>query len=265
MLRFRQDMQSRPRPLAHSNVSLNTCSHCTLPPHADRESSLVGARRLVPLLLAALVLTICPAGLRAHTLPISYLTVVTDTDYIHLELMFNPFELSFFSELDKNKNGQLEPAELEAQKEELTKRLVGSLKLRVNGKRIQAEVSGLIPDVDSHHLTLRAHYHADARRAAVTIESTLPRITSGSHLTLVTFSRGGQPQLAQLDTQSSKVTFEGEKVERAAVTAGSLRQKAPPIGPFLLLLAIPGMAIFAFAMWMIHIAREPQLKTQPPV
>ena len=203
--------------------------------------------------LGALALSVCVADGRAHTLPISYLYVVPDTDYVHLELMLNPFELSFFSELDQNRNGQLEPAELGAQKETVTRRLRDSLKLTVKGKLIPAEVSGLTPDVDSHHLTLRAHYRVDARRAALTIESTLARITSGSHLTQVTYLRAGQRQLAQLDMQSPKATFEPlQKADRPAVATGPVRREAPPLGPFLLLLSIPGMAVFALAVRVSH-------------
>ena len=203
--------------------------------------------------MVVLVLLTWVADGRAHTLPISYLYLVPDADYVHLELMLNPFELSFFSELDQNKNGQLEPAELEAQKENVTRQLVGSLKLKVNGKVIPAETAGLTPDVDSHHLTLRAHYRVDARRSALTIESTLPRITSGSHLTQVTYMRAAKRQLAQLDMQSPTARFEAfEKADRAAVAASPVRRGAPSVGPFFLLLAIPGMTIFAFAAWMIH-------------
>ena len=213
----------------------------------------VALAHLKGLSVVVLVLLTWVADGRAHTLPISYLYLVPDADYVHLELMLNPFELSFFSELDQNKNGQLEPAELEAQKENVTRQLVGSLKLKVNGKLIPAEVAALTADVDSHHLTLRAHYRVDARRSALTIESTLPRITSGSHLTQVTYMRAAKRQLAQLDMQSPTARFEAfEKADRAAVAASPVRRGAPSVGPFFLLLAIPGMTIFAFAAWMIH-------------
>jgi len=205
----------------------------------------------------------CALGAHAHTLPISYLYVVPDKEYIHLELILNPFELSFFSELDQNKNGQLEPAELEAQKENVTRQLVGALKLSVIGKLIPAEVSGLTPDVDSHHLTLRAHYRVDARRSALTIESTLPRLTSGSHLTQVTFLRTDQRQLAQLDMQSPRATFQPvEAAAQTSLTGGPVRQAAPPFGPFFLLLAIPTFPIIAFAFWKVRRSREPQMKME---
>ena len=46
---------------------------------------------------------------RAHTLPISTLTLVPDENYLHLELILNPFELTFFSELDANHDGRFDP------------------------------------------------------------------------------------------------------------------------------------------------------------
>ncbi|MBI2925123.1 MAG: hypothetical protein HYY24_05390 [Verrucomicrobia bacterium] len=147
------------------------------------------------------------ASATAHTLPISYLTVVPDADYLHLEVTFNPFELTFFSELDRNRNGRLDTAEWEAQQAQITQRLVECLKLRVDDKLIAVETAGLTPDVDSHHATLRAHYRVDARRAPVSLESTLVTLTSGSHFSQVTFGREGRTQTARLDQQSSRVTF----------------------------------------------------------
>ena len=48
----------------------------------------------------------------AHTLPISYLRLVPEADYLHLELIFNPFELALMSEVDDNKDAELDLGEL---------------------------------------------------------------------------------------------------------------------------------------------------------
>lgn len=148
-------------------------------------------------------------GLRAtaHTLPISYIFVVTDQDYVHLELSFNPFELASFMEFDANKNGRLDPEELALSHDKLTHQILDHLVLSADGKPVTAETAGVSPDADSHHATLRAHYRVDARGTALTLESTLQDITSSSHLSQVNFLRDGKPQLAQLDSQSRKVTF----------------------------------------------------------
>lgn len=143
----------------------------------------------------------------AHTLPISYVFVVTDKDYVHLELSFNPFELANFTEFDTNKNGRLDPAELSSGQEKLSRQILDHLTLAVNEKPVAAETAGLAPDGDTHHATLRAHYRVDASRAALTLESTLQEITSSSHLSQVSFLRDGKPQLAQLDSQSHQVAF----------------------------------------------------------
>jgi hypothetical protein len=145
----------------------------------------------------------------AHTLPISYVFVVTDKDYVHLELSFNPFELAGFTEFDTNKNGWLEPEELSGSQDKLTRRILDHLILSADGKPVAAETAGITPDADSHHATLRAHYRVGARRAALALESSLQDITSSSHLSQVNFLRDGKPQLAQLDSQSRKVTFSG--------------------------------------------------------
>ena len=143
-----------------------------------------------------------------HTLPISFLRIVPDADFLHLELTFNPFELTFATELDQNKNGRIDPKEWEEQQGIVTQRILDCLKIEVDGKRVKADVSGVTPDMDSHHATLRAHYPVDARAWPVRVESALGSITSGSHLTQVTFGSEGRLQYAQLDAQSTVATFE---------------------------------------------------------
>ena len=61
---------------------------------------------------AAVLLSALAAA--AHTLPVSYLRLVPEADYLHLELVFNPFELSFVAEVDDNKDNELDPGELQA-------------------------------------------------------------------------------------------------------------------------------------------------------
>jgi hypothetical protein len=143
----------------------------------------------------------------AHTLPISFVIVVTDQDYVHLELSFNPFELASFTDFDANRNGRLDAEELAASQDKLTRQILDHLTLAADGKPVTAETAGIAPDADSHHATLRAHYRVDARRATLTLESSLQDITSSSHLSQVNFLRDGWPQLAQLDAQSHKATF----------------------------------------------------------
>jgi hypothetical protein len=143
----------------------------------------------------------------AHTLPISYVFLVTDKDYVHLELSFNPFELAGFTEFDADQNSRLDPEELTGSQDKLTHQILDHLLLSADGKSVAAETAGIAPDADSHHATLRAHYRVDASRARLTLESSLQDITSRSHLSQVNFLRDGKPQLAQLDSQSRTVTF----------------------------------------------------------
>ncbi len=159
------------------------------------------------LVLAPLLLLLAmPAA--AHTLPVSFLHLVPDADYLHLELTLNPFELTFFSELDANKDGRLDPGEWSGQGEKIAWRILEALKLRVNNRLLVAEIAGLTQSYESHHITVRAHFAIDARRAKVSLESELAALTSGSHITQVNFGRGERVQAARLDMQSNKVTFE---------------------------------------------------------
>jgi len=200
--------------------------------------------------LGCVALLLLLAGrLGAHTLPISFLQVVPGADYLHLELALNPFELSFFSELETHKDGRLDPEELAGQEALVARRILDCLKVRVAGKPVVAEVSGITPDVGSHHFTLRAQYRVDARSKTLELESSLATITSGSHLTQVTFTRAGQRQLAQLDMQSSKVTFDPpDKVQGAAAPGASARGGPAPFAIFLLL-AVPCLTVLAVGWW----------------
>jgi hypothetical protein len=144
----------------------------------------------------------------AHTLPISYLQLVPAEDYLHAELLFNPFELRFMPELDDNKDAELDLKELAAHGQMLADRVAGALKLSVGGKVLRPETVGMDPDLSGHHVRMRAHYKVDARRVPLTVETELSALTSSSHLTQVTYVNGGHQQLAQLDSQSRKVTFQ---------------------------------------------------------
>ena len=159
-------------------------------------------------------------------MPISYLRLVADVDYLHLELVFNPFELAFMPELDDNKDAELDPNELGAHGQVLADRVAGAFKLSAGNTALRPETTGMDPDLNGHHVRLRAHYKVDARRLPLTVETELPTLTSASHLTQVTYVNGGQPQLAQLDPHSRKVTFQPPAEPKAAGSRAGLRRGA---------------------------------------
>ena len=190
---------------------------------------------------AAIAVFALSAG--AHTLPISYLRLQADTDYLHLELVFNAFEISFISELDDNKDGELSSDELRAHGQTLADRVVSALKIRVGDKAIAPETAGMDPDMTGHHVRMRAHYRVDARRLPITVESDLNSITSSSHLIQVTYSAEGSQQLGQLDMQSRKVVFlpvrtVSARTPVAGVEAGKTAFGAVPLITILLLVVV---------------------------
>lgn len=202
----------------------------------------MNVRRELPAVLRCLgaALGMLALAASAHTLPISYLRLVPDADYLHLELVFNPFELTFMSEVDENKDGELSLGELQAHGQTVADRVVGALKLSVVGRELHTETAGMDPDLNGHHVRLRAHYKVDARQVPLTVESDLISITSASHLTQVTYVNGTNTQKAQLDSQSRKVTF----------TPPAGRLPVPPaarptavVGLFLLLLAVLALLV----------------------
>lgn len=174
---------------------------------------MVATRLLLPFSYLLAAMALFPFHAAAHTLPISYLRLQPDADYLHLELVFNAFEISFISELDDNKDGELDEAELKAHGQTLANRVVSALKLTVGGKPVVAETAGMDLDMTGHHVRLRAHYKVDARRLPVTLESELNSITSSSHLIQVTFIEGSRQQLAQLDMHWPRVTFQPYEIK----------------------------------------------------
>lgn len=160
------------------------------------------------MLAVCTAVTLLASAAAAHTLPVSYLRLSTGADYLHFELIFNPFELSFMPEVDDNHDAELSPAELEAHGQMLADRVVGAFQLSAGGKPLRPETAGMDPDLNGHHVRVRAHYKVDARRLPLTLESDLIAIMSASHLTQVTYVNGNVRQMAQLDSLSRKVTFE---------------------------------------------------------
>ena len=169
----------------------------------------------------------------AHDLPISGMQMVADEQYLHVELMLNSGELVFVGELDRNKNWRLEVAEVNQQGDEIARRIVRCLTLRTGGREIEADVVGVVPDVSTHHLTVRAHYPVDARCIPISVESRLWEITRGAHSTQVTFRASESSQVARLDARSPRVTFnESQKPELAQGSAAgsSTASKIAPYG-----------------------------------
>lgn len=195
--------------------------------------------RLGCLLAAVLLSSFSAAG---HALPISYLRLVPAADYLHLEFVFNPFELTFMPEVDENKDNELSPAELAAHGEMVAERVIAAWKVSVDGKVLDAETAGMDPDLNGHHVRLRAHYKVDARGLPLTVESDFVGLTSGSHLTQVTCASGTNTLLAQLDAQSRRVTFL-PPAEKRQPTAEA--RKAAAFGGVLMLAAVLALLVAA--------------------
>ena len=179
-----------------------------------------------------------------------------DTEYLHLELTFNPFELSFARELDTDGNGRIDPNEWEAQEKLVGSRLLGCLKIAAAGRILTPELYGVTPDPDSHHATLRAHYRADVRRLPLRIESTLATITSGSHVTQVTISGAQGQQRAQLDMQSMVALF--APVEPLAAYTSAGHQQAT--GDRWLKWVVVAATLSNFGLAAVAMRRDPPIK-----
>jgi hypothetical protein len=149
----------------------------------------------------------------AHTAPVSTLTLVPEKDNLRLSLVLNPFELNFFSELDLNRDGRLDPGEWKHRGEKIARRILDYVELTIDQQKVSGTIAGLIQTYESHHITVRAHYAVDARDARIEVRSRLPDLTSQDHLTDVTFRNGSRVQTAGLDAQTEAVVFERREGE----------------------------------------------------
>jgi hypothetical protein len=165
------------------------------------------ARFSICAFVASLIVLLPAFAASGHTLPVSYLRISATPEYLHVEWVFNPFELKFITELDVNRDGELDSQELKAKGTELARRVASAMLIKVGETQIGPESVGMDPDMSGHHVRLRAHYRIDARTSPVSIRSGMGAITSASHLVQTTFVCGSSKELAQLDSQSSAATF----------------------------------------------------------
>ena len=215
----------------------------------------MSARCGLPVVLRCLgaALGMLALGAGAHTLPISYLHLVPDADYLHLELVFNAFELTFMSEVDENKDGELSPAGLQAHGQMMADRVVAALKLSVAGREIHSETAGMDPDINGRQVRLRARYKVDARRLPLTLESDLHSLASTSLVTQVTYAHPSGTQAAQLDSQSRKVTFTPPREPKPAPALTFAQRRKAAVALVLELMAIP---IGFFLLALLWLARK---------
>ena len=193
----------------------------------------------------------------AHTLPISYLRLATDEDYLHFELIFNPFELTFLSELDDNHDAELSPAELASHGQAMADRVVSAFNLAAGGKLLVAETAGMDPDMNGHHVRLRAHYRVDARSVPLKMESDFNQLTSGSHLTQISYVNGTNIQMAQLDSQSHSVTFDPPRAKsKSALPSTTARNRAAST-PALTLVVLFLLLIGAVSLSLVRKQLQP--------
>jgi hypothetical protein len=162
-------------------------------------------------LIAILLTTAAASSTRAHDLPISEMQIVTATDTMHVELVINTVELHATSELDRNRDGHLAYAELAPHGEMIARRVFNLLTFSVAGHPLQADVCGIVPHPNTHHLTVRAHYRVDARNAVIALESRLFSIVPGAHVMQITLHRPGKRQVARLSANSSTVVFSPDR------------------------------------------------------
>ncbi|GEM_PF-3537348 len=201
----------------------------------------------------------------AHTIPISYLTLVPAAESLHLEIVLNPFELKFFSELDRSHDGRIDAAEFAACEKEVSGRIAGALRVFSNGKLMSAVTHGITASDDSHHWVFRAHYPGDARGVRLRIESHLAELTSGAHLTQVTYRWRDQQQLASLDSASQFAEFKPfisqPKPPSAASPAEAteqLKQTASrAIVPAIILAAALLISLSLWAIWRKGRQKQP--------
>ncbi len=159
------------------------------------------------LIAAVSLLAIGESRVQAHNLPISEMMLVADEEYLHMEIVLNATELTFFHELDRDQNGHLNLTEVADRSEEVSRRVVDCFEIRVDGQVVEADIVGLVPNYNTHHLTIRAHFPVDATEASVELTSRLAAITHGAHLVQVVYRTPHENHRARLNSTSAPVLF----------------------------------------------------------
>ncbi len=159
------------------------------------------------LIAAVSLLAIDESRVQAHNFPISEMMLVADEEYLHMEIVLNATELTFFRELDRDQNGHVNLAEVADRGEQVSRRVVDCFEIRVNGQVVEAEIAGLVPNYNTHHLTIRAHYLVDATEASVEVTSQLAAITHGAHLVQLVYRTPHENHKVRLNATAASVLF----------------------------------------------------------
>ena len=195
-------------------------------------------------------------GANAQTTSLSDLRLVPEADYLRLELAFNPFDFTFVSELDENKDGEVSAAELQTHGQMMADRLAGALTLTAAGTALRPETAGMDPEFSGRQVRLRARYKLDARRLPLTLESDLNSFASTSLVAQVTYAHPGGPQTAQLDAQSRKVTFTPPRDTKLAKALPPAQQKKAALSLGLLFLLTVLALLIVGAGILLHARRR---------
>ncbi|MCA9231653.1 MAG: hypothetical protein KDA57_13460 [Planctomycetales bacterium] len=201
------------------------------------------------------MLSLSATSICAHDLPISDMMIVAAAETMHVELVLNAEELSFFPEIDQDDNGLLDPAELEKRSNQISQHIVDCFHFQVGNQPVIAAVHGVVPSIGSHHLTIRAHYAVDAREQAVHLESQLPAITRTSHVVEVTFKRPGSQYAARLDAHDHEVLFDFKLPESksVALVAPSEPDNSEQAGSYRMLI---GFAVMLSCFFLFRFKRR---------
>ena len=158
----------------------------------------------------------------AHDLPVCEMSVVAAKESLHMEIVLNSSDLIFYDEIDVNRNGILDTEELDKLGHQISKMVIRSLSFHINGKPVEASTCGIVPSIDTHHLTVRAHYPIDARRKTVKIMSRLASIARNTQAIRVVFRSTASLKMARLDARNPEVQFRYQRETPSSVRPASL-------------------------------------------
>jgi len=198
-------------------------------------------------IVGIVIIFFLPVIVGAHEIPISELNIVSDGSKMHLELVVNAHELKFMEEVDENNNGKIESDEVENHREAIIQQLVKALEIEINGLQVEAEASGVMMDLGSHHMIFRSHYPEKGKTRSLKLTSELHTITNQSHITRVTYTSSGEKSLARLDSRSNSVTFESKTAQQ---TAGLWRTIFDEYGVWMGIFA--GLVVFSVLLYKVR-------------
>ena len=212
--------------------------------------------RLLRPILAALA-ALSPAITAAHDVPTANMTIVADEEMVHVELTVHTNQLRCYAEIDEDNNGLVDAQELNRVGERVAQLMIDSFTLRFGGDAMDADSYGIVPNLTTNHVTLRAHYPVDVGPLPIELEPNVAAVTRTTQVLDVAFKKGDLVERARVTARDDAVAFNRSSTlpsKSSAASATAINRDARAGWERLLLLA--GLAVFVGSLFFFSVRKN---------